>query len=169
MIIEGGGRAVGIPSSTPAITIASTPSLYFERGRADERLTEYDINRIIELYAGSKDHRTLARDPLYQNMEYIRTHPPTTIAEQEKSTNDILNGILDAISYATAIASFVPFPPLQIGGMLGYTATNAARQFSNGNTYGGLRNLNQMSRTIYNMRRQNQVHSAKIRYYGKNR
>jgi len=165
MIISGVGA---LPPRGSLVTVGSSPTYYKPR-RADEIEPILDINGIIEKYAKGKDYRQLQGDPLYKNMEYIREHPPMTIAEKEKTDNELLYGILDAISYASAVASFIPFPPLQIGGMLGYTATNAARQFAIGDTHGGLRNLNQMSRNLYNVRRQIEYSNKKNQWLSKNR
>lgn len=167
---DGGGRAV--PTGTPpaiSITPVAPAIPYFERRPYAETVIPTSIDDLIEQYTRGKNLRQLQGDPVYQNMLYIAQHAPMTAAQKETTTNDILNGILDAIGYASTIASFVPYPPFQIGGMLGYSASNAARSFLRGDNSQGLRELNYISRNLYRMRRQNEVHSKKMEYYGKSR
>lgn len=166
IISDGGGRAV-YTAQTPVVNVAPAPVVpYFEPRKLVENNAVRSIDELIAEYTKGKNIAYLRSDPIYQNMEYIREHPPQTKAEKEATTNELLNGILDAIGYASTIATFIPFPPLQIGGMFGYTATNAARAFSRGNTRVGLSNLNQMSRNLYRMRRQYSRYGQEGRYYG---
>lgn len=150
MVFVDGGSSLPIARTTPAISIPVSPSAYgyFQPRKVDEDTVQTNLQEMIDAYVKQHGYRMAQSSPYWQNLVYIKDHPPQTKAEKEQTTNDILNGILDAIGYASAFASFIPFPAFQIGGVLGYGATNVGRAFLSGNTKEGLRNLNQLSRNF---------------------
>lgn len=148
MIISGGDSGGGRPS----VSISAGPTPSASRGY-DQKLTDKTVDELIALirtqYPASR-YGDVGMDPAARayldNLQYIKDHPPVILNGRKQPSE--LDTILDAIFYASAIASVIPFPAFQIGGSIGMSASNAGRAIRSGNKYAGARYIAQMSRTV---------------------
>lgn len=162
-----GGQGSGISISVPSATVAaSMPRGYSDTDR------EQTIDEMIA-FAQSKGGKgniygqsageSQARNLYLKNLEYIRDHPPQSLSQKEEKTNGIsIDDILDAIFYASAIASIIPVPPVAIGGRIGLLASSAGRYVSTGNYRGAARDLNRLYNTIDRGSRQYRAYSTRV-------
>lgn len=110
--------------------------------------TDVDVDRTLE------ELRTAAwqagNAALASNYSYIQAHGPLTKAAAEEAKENAigLDDIIDALFYASAVASLIPFPATQIGGRIGMLATSAGRAAAAGNSFQTARYINQLSREV---------------------
>lgn len=152
---DGGSPVISI-TPRPAYAAPASPRIVSSNVDIDENLD--DLIEATPQFIIDKNGRR-AINPYYSNLLYIKANGPRVGPTKETTTNDILNGILDVISYGSAFASLVPFAPFKIGGSIGYAASSAGRAFLNGQPQAGLRYINQVSRGL----------DRASRYYSSNR
>jgi Ni/Co efflux regulator RcnB len=118
---------------------------------------------IDELIAGAVSRGGYRNNPYLDNLNLIKASKPYTKAEKETQTDDQLGQILDVIGYASAIASVIPYPPVSIGGMLGFAAQNVARSYlPRSNAYARNTTLDQLYRTFNRVSRQYRAYSGSM-------
>lgn len=145
IIAEGGGSARGYTAPSISLSLAS-PAYRPYYKPPDEVLADQTLEEMIAQARKSG----LRNNPMLEQLLYIQGNVPKTHEEVIDEQQRQMEQLIDVISYATAIASFIPFPPLQVGGMLGFGAANVARAYYRGDHVAGARYLNQLSRTLSN-------------------
>lgn len=155
------------------LTVAPTPSYPYSAPRGyspsvdttasiDDLLFEVENNR--DLAAAKYGYSNPALDAYRNNLRYIKANPPArTVGGKQSGGNQGIGmeDILDAIFYASAIASIVPYAPLQIGGRVGVASTAIARGLYHGNKYETISGLNQLARESNRITRQYQSDSKR--------
>lgn len=151
MIIAGGESAGSSRSSVSIAPVASysyrgNPSNVDKDWTIDDLISHVQANAPPTSKYGQRSPDREAYDAYLANLNYIKQSPPKMGEEAKKDGNIGMDDILDAIFYASAIASIVPWAPFQIGGRIGMSAAMAGRSFQTGNYYQGARYLSNMSR-----------------------